>query len=75
MKAKRGGERDHAVALDDSESPPGVPRWLKIFAVIAVALLLFAVGAMIIMGGEHGPGRHQHGAQAASNQLGRSSCV
>jgi hypothetical protein len=37
----------------------GIPRWLKVFVVVAATLLLLMVIAMLITGGQHGPGRHQ----------------
>lgn len=38
---------------------PGMPRWVKISAVVAgVLILLFLVLRLSGMGGEHGPGRH-----------------
>ncbi|MGM1060854.1 hypothetical protein [Saccharothrix sp. Mg75] len=43
----------------DSDTPPGVPRWVKVLAVIAGALILLALIVMLTgLGGEHGPGRH-----------------
>ena len=39
-------------------SPPGVPRWLKVSAVIIVVLILVAIGVSFIAGMEHGPGLH-----------------
>lgn len=36
----------------------GVPRWVKVFAAAAIALLLVGVAVMLLSGGEHGPGRH-----------------
>ena len=36
----------------------GIPRWVKVFVVVAVVVLLLMVVAMLITGGEHGPGRH-----------------
>lgn len=40
-------------------SPTGMPRWVKVFLVIGLALvLLFVVAKLAGMGGEHGPGRH-----------------
>jgi len=35
---------------------PGTPRWVKVFGIIVVVLLV--VGLMFIGGGEHGPWRH-----------------
>jgi ABC-type transporter Mla subunit MlaD len=38
-------------------SSPGTPRWVKLFGIIALILVLL-VGVMLLSGGEHGPGRH-----------------
>ena len=35
---------------------PGTPRWVKVFGIIVIVLLVVAM--MFIGGGEHGPGRH-----------------
>jgi hypothetical protein len=53
----------------DRESPPGVPRWVKIFAIVAVIVILLAIAAMILVGGEHGPERHMHGGHTAALAL------
>ena len=37
---------------------PATPRWVKIFAVAALLIVAAAVVAMLVLGGEHGPGRH-----------------
>ena len=38
-------------------SPPGAPRWAKVFGIIAaVVLVLFLV--LLLTGSNHGPGRH-----------------
>jgi hypothetical protein len=40
-------------------SPPGTPRWVKIFGIIAFVLVLLVVILMLAgVGGDHGPGRH-----------------
>lgn len=39
-------------------TPPRAPRWVKLSAVIAIALLLLAIITMFIIGGEHSPSRH-----------------
>ena len=41
------------------------PRWVKISAIVVVVLVVILVAAMLL-GGEHGPGRHFGGLPAAS---------
>ena len=41
----------------DRSSPPGTPRWVKVFGIITAVLILLFVGLQFI-GGGHGPGRH-----------------
>jgi len=36
----------------------GVPRWVKLFVITALALVLLMVVVMLLAGGQHGPGRH-----------------
>ncbi len=36
---------------------PATPRWVRVFGIIALALLLMLV-VMLLTGGNHGPGRH-----------------
>ena len=44
----------------DRSSPPGAPRWVKVFGIIAaVVLLVFVV--LLVTGNRHGPGRHLDG--------------
>ena len=40
------------------EPPPGTPRWVKVFGLIALVVLVLFVVVLLIGGGEHGPGRH-----------------
>ena len=41
------------------ESPPPTPRWVKVFAVVVLALALLVVIVMATgIGGQHGPARH-----------------
>jgi hypothetical protein len=52
----------------DREPSIGMPRWVKVFLIIALALvLLFVVGKLTGVGGEHGPGRHGSGDDAPSS--------
>ncbi|WP_395111484.1 hypothetical protein [Actinomadura sp. SCN-SB] len=45
-------------------SPPRMPRWVKVSAiVVAVLIVLFAVALLTGLGGDHGPGRHEPGQQ------------
>ena len=37
----------------------GVPRWVKIFVLVAAAVVLLMVLAMLVTGEQHGPGRHK----------------
>jgi hypothetical protein len=43
-----------------------VPRWVKLFALIALVLVLLVAAVMVAVGGEHGPGRHLPSGGAAS---------
>jgi uncharacterized cupredoxin-like copper-binding protein len=44
---------------DDTGVGPGIPRWVKVFGIIVIVLVL--LGGIIVLtgvGGEHGPSRH-----------------
>jgi hypothetical protein len=41
----------------DTADVPGTPRWVKVFAIIALIVVLLVV-VMMLAGGNHGPGRH-----------------
>jgi len=49
-------ERDPS---DDTGAGPGIPRWVKVFGIIVIVLVLL-VGIIMVtgIGGPHGPGRH-----------------
>ncbi len=57
--------------MADLPAYPGAPRWVRVFGIIALALVLLFVIMMLTGGdGRHGPGRHtlssavtEHGAQ------------
>ena len=43
-------------------APPGMPRWVRIAAlVVGVLILLFVLLQLTGVGGDHGPGRHMSG--------------
>ena len=43
----------------DRESTYKTPRWVKVFGIIAIALILLVVVVVVTgLGGEHGPSRH-----------------
>jgi len=41
-----------------SDGPPTLPRWVKLLAVATVVAVVVLILAMLLMGGEHGPGLH-----------------
>jgi hypothetical protein len=41
-----------------AESPPGVPRWVKISGLVTLIVAAVLVVVMLVVGGEHGPGLH-----------------
>lgn len=50
----------------DTGTPPRMPRWVKLAAIVAgILVLLFVVLKLTGIGGEHGPGRHMSGADPA----------
>jgi hypothetical protein len=54
--------------MADPLSPPGMPRWVKAFALLTVALaLLVAVVMFTGIGGPHGTGRHMPSGDAGGN--------
>jgi hypothetical protein len=45
--------------MSERQTPPSTPRWVKIFGIIAIVLiLLFIILKLTGIGGEHGPERH-----------------
>lgn len=60
--------RDNA-GYDAARGPAtGVPRWVKVFLLVVAAIVVLGVVVMLLVGGDHGPGRHQS-APAASHQV------
>ena len=47
---------------------PGMPRWVKLAGIVALALVLLVVVLMVAgVGGQHGPGRHLPSGGAGSS--------
>jgi hypothetical protein len=46
-------------------APAGAPRWVKVFGIVVIAVVLFAV-VLALAGGGHGPGRHLPGGDAGA---------
>lgn len=42
----------------ERNSPPGMPRWVKIFGLIFLALILLGVITTVFGGVQHGPNLH-----------------
>lgn len=51
----------------DAETPPPMPRWVKLFLIIGVILLLLL--GVLLLTGDHGPGGHAPGALPWSSLL------
>jgi hypothetical protein len=65
-------DRDGA-GYDPVRSPAtGVPRWVKVFLLVTAAIVVLGVMVMLLVGGDHGPGRHQS-APPASGQVGETT--
>ena len=61
------GSRDTDPATD---LPPRTPRWVKVFGIIAITLVL-AFLVLKLIGSDHGPGRHlgpgMHGGETPAS--------
>jgi hypothetical protein len=53
---------------------PGTPRWVKVFGIIVIVVVLLVVGLMFIGGGEHGRWRHTSSGDAGG-QVAASSAM
>jgi hypothetical protein len=47
-------------------SAVAMPRWVKVFLIIAAALVVLMVAVMLVSGSQHGPGRHLSSVWTAS---------
>ena len=55
----RTGDDARDDARNDAVGEAGMPRWVKVFGVVIVVLILLLGGLKLLgVGGEHGPGRH-----------------
>jgi hypothetical protein len=55
--------------MSDPSPYPGTPRWVKVFGIIALVLVLgFVILILTGRGGGHGPGRHTLGSVAGAGQ-------
>ena len=61
-------ERD-GDAEPQRESDAGMPRWVKLFGLVALILALALVVMFLVVGGDHGPGRHAVGGSAAQPEM------
>jgi hypothetical protein len=50
----------------DREPSARTPRWVKVFALIALVAVVLFVVVTLVGGGEHGPGRHTPGGGSDS---------
>jgi hypothetical protein len=54
--ADRSRAHDEASEADHP-STEGTPRWVKVFAIVAIGVVVLFV-VLLIVGGPHNPGRH-----------------
>jgi hypothetical protein len=52
-----------------------MPRWVKVFLIIAAVLVVLMVAVMLVSGGQHGPGRHLSSSVSSSVWSGSIRCV
>jgi hypothetical protein len=48
---------DEATDSPPELQAPGMPRWVKVSAIVTIVLVALVV-VMLLVGGDHGPGRH-----------------
>ena len=58
----------------DRGSPPSTPRWVKVFAIIAIVLVLLFV-ILQVAGGDHGPSRHSPSGADLGGRTSYSSVI
>jgi hypothetical protein len=54
--------------MADRPPYPGTPRWVKVFGIVGLVLVLLVVIIMFTgVGGQHGPGRHMPSGDAGDH--------
>jgi hypothetical protein len=53
--------RDPGSGRERDGSPPLMPLWVKMFGLAVGVLVVAVVVVFLVVGGEHGPGRHTRG--------------
>jgi hypothetical protein len=67
MAESRPGTGDGAKG--GADTPPRMPRWVKLSGLAGAGLLAVAVVVAVASGGEHGPGRHLGAAASEAGAL------
>ncbi len=57
-KSTPGRTTEEDMDKPDRGSATTPPRWVKLFGIITIVLVLLVIIIMLFSGGEHGPGRH-----------------
>lgn len=52
-------------SVASNDVPPGMPPWVKYLLGALLAVVLLAALVMLVVGGDHGPGRHSGGMHSA----------
>ena len=60
-QATRDESDDELDDLRDPDGQGGMPRWVKVFGIVALLVVVAVVVLMAVGGGDHGPGRHLPG--------------
>ena len=65
---RQGDADDQRLASEPGGSSASTPRWVKVSAAIALAVVLLIAAMLVFGGGEHGPGRHLGGGDNAAGE-------
>lgn len=55
--------------IRDRSDPEPMPRWVKAFGIVVAILVVLVIAMLLIVGGEHGPGRHAASGEDAAPPL------